>query len=182
MNWKDIQNAVATVAPSLGALLGGPLGGVAGVFVSQALGVENTPSAVDAALKKDPAAFQKLKQVELDNDFEIKKLLINHESVVEDNLTKRFEAMTIAEQGQTTRPAIAMMMAWMLLIPYCLIGFAITYVIQADPAGLKDLWPVLLAYLSIPLGILNKYFGDLRKEHAQSKGILPTNLLGKLLK
>ena len=182
MDWKDVQNAVATVAPSLGALLGGPLGGVAGVFVSQALGVANEPSAIDEALKKDPEAFRKLKQAELDNSFELNKLLLQNQIAIEDNLTKRFEAMTAAELGQTTRPYIALMMAWMLCIPYSLIGIALAWIIFKNPTIVKDLWPVLLAYLSIPLGILNKYFGDLRKEHAQTKGMTTdVGIIGTLL-
>lgn len=60
MDWKDIAGKLARAgAPVIGGALGGPLGGMIGAaignVVADALGVESTPDAVDAAISKgDP--------------------------------------------------------------------------------------------------------------------------------
>ena len=83
----------------------------------------------------------------------------------EEGWTERYKAQCDAD-GQSTRPQIAMLMAKMMMVPYIGIGIAMTYAIAAELVELADMWPTLLAYLSVPMGILNKYFGELRKEQA----------------
>lgn len=63
MGWDSIKNAVGKIAPIAGTLLGGPAGAAVGGLISSALGVENTPEAVAAALG-DPEAVIKLKELE----------------------------------------------------------------------------------------------------------------------
>lgn len=63
MKWSDITNAVGKAAPLIGAVLGGPAGGSVGALVASALGVENTPEAVQAALG-NPDNLVKLKELE----------------------------------------------------------------------------------------------------------------------
>ena len=54
MNWNDISVGVGKVAPILGGLLGGKLGASVGGIISEALGVDNTPEAVEKELKENP--------------------------------------------------------------------------------------------------------------------------------
>lgn len=73
INWSKIGNAVASVAPLLGAALGGPGGAALGAIVARELGTEPTPEAVAAvAINPDGSVNQeltlKLKQIEADND------------------------------------------------------------------------------------------------------------------
>jgi len=73
INWSKIGNAVASVAPLLGAALGGPGGAALGAIVARELGTEPTPEAVAAvAINPDGSVKQeltlKLKQIEADND------------------------------------------------------------------------------------------------------------------
>lgn len=63
MKWSDITNVVGKAAPLIGAVLGGPAGGSVGALVASALGVENTPEAVQAALG-NPDNLVKLKELE----------------------------------------------------------------------------------------------------------------------
>lgn len=63
MEWKDIANVVGKAAPMLGTLLGGPAGAAVGSIISSALGTDNDPSAVSAALA-DPASAVKLREIE----------------------------------------------------------------------------------------------------------------------
>jgi len=72
MDWKDIAKEVAGAAPLLSGVLaatgvGAPIAAAvsaAGMLVSSALGVPNTPDDVATALKTDPDAAVKLAQVE----------------------------------------------------------------------------------------------------------------------
>ncbi|MGL5219590.1 MAG: hypothetical protein ACRC8G_08950 [Plesiomonas shigelloides] len=64
MNWKDLGKQVASAAPVLGAALGGPVGGAAGALIASVFGVENTPDAVDKAIKADPESAIKLRELE----------------------------------------------------------------------------------------------------------------------
>jgi len=174
MDWKDIAKDIAKVAPALGTVIGGPVGGAVGTginLLANALGVKEDPEEVMAAIKADPSAYQKIKQAELDNEAQLQTLVYQTIQAGYETDSKILESLNKADaSGHSTRPKIAWLMAWMLAIPYCLIGAAIVYAVCIEPTELKNLWPVMLAYLSVPLGILNKYFGDLRKEHAQARG------------
>ena len=170
MDWSKIKSVVAKAAPMLGTVLGGPLGGAAGSLIAAGLGVEDSPEAVMQALSQDPAALAKVKEIESNNQVEIQRLVTQTVIAKEEGWTERYKAMTEAD-GHSTRPQIAMMMAWALLIPYILIGAAMAWAVIDESVMIEDMWPTLLAYLMIPLGILNKYFGELRKEQGQRLGV-----------
>lgn len=63
MNWSDVANVIGKAAPLVGSVLGGPAGAGIGVMVASALGVENTPEAVNAALG-NPEALIRIKELE----------------------------------------------------------------------------------------------------------------------
>lgn len=77
MNWKKISETVGKFAPVAGGLLGGPAGATVGSLVSSALGVENSPDAVLEAVKKDPEAALKLKQMELDHKTDLEQIALD---------------------------------------------------------------------------------------------------------
>lgn len=64
MNWKDIASTVGGIAGAVAPLLGGPVGLAVsiGSQIAGALGTDNTPEAVAAALQKDPNAALKLQE------------------------------------------------------------------------------------------------------------------------
>jgi len=74
MNWSTIGNLVGKAAPLVGGLLGGPAGAAAGKMVADFLGTEPTPEAVSEALKADPEAFVKLRQMETEKETELARL------------------------------------------------------------------------------------------------------------
>lgn len=73
MNWKDISNAVATMAPAAGAALAGPAGGAVGAAIASMLGVPADPSSVSQALKTNPEAAIKLREIEANLEAELIK-------------------------------------------------------------------------------------------------------------
>lgn len=73
MDWKSAGQRVAKAAPLLGTVLGGPAGGAFGAVVAGALGVDNQPDAVAAAMAS-PEALVKLKQIEADHRAELEQI------------------------------------------------------------------------------------------------------------
>lgn len=65
-SWDGVKSLLSNTAPMLGAALGGPAGGAVGGLIAKALGVEETPEAIEAELRKDPGALLKLKGLEAD--------------------------------------------------------------------------------------------------------------------
>jgi hypothetical protein len=80
MDWKDIQAEIAAAAPVLGTLIGGPAGGAIGSIVASALGTASDPAAVQQALKTNPDAAVKLRQIEADQATELRKLMVAAEN------------------------------------------------------------------------------------------------------
>ena len=118
MNWGDIAGAVGKHAPLLGSVLGGPLGGGIGTLVSAVLGVEETPEAVDAALRADPAAAAKLVQLQERHRHEIESAHIRaaETSVREVNATARVEAASDDAVVRRARPTLIYVVGAIVLI------------------------------------------------------------------
>lgn len=74
MDWKDISAVVARGAPMLGSLLLGKPGEMVGSLISAALGVPNTPTDVNEALRTNPEAFVILRQVELEHASKLREI------------------------------------------------------------------------------------------------------------
>lgn len=76
--WDTVKQLIGSAAPVLGTALGGPAGTVVGTLISTALGVENTPEAVEATIKNNPDALVKLKELELTHKVELEKIALEH--------------------------------------------------------------------------------------------------------
>lgn len=68
MDWSAVGKQVALAAPVLGTALAGPVGAAAGALVAAAFGVDAQPDVVAEAVKNDPDAALKLKQIEHSHD------------------------------------------------------------------------------------------------------------------
>lgn len=66
ISWEKVGRAVADAAPILGSLAAGPAGGAVGALIAQKLGTASDPEAVLEAMKADPNALLKIKQIEQD--------------------------------------------------------------------------------------------------------------------
>lgn len=76
MNWAKIGKLVGDVAPILGGILGGPLGATVGGVVARALGTAPDPDAVAHVLASDPAAYAKIKMLELEHSSALAQMRI----------------------------------------------------------------------------------------------------------
>jgi len=80
MKWEDISSTIGKVAPMLGTLLAPATGGASlaiGALVSSALGVDNTPEAVEAEIKRNPEALLKIKELEQKENESLRKQVLN---------------------------------------------------------------------------------------------------------
>ena len=82
--WDNIKDIIGTSAPVIGTLLGGPAGGAVGSLIARTLGVADNPKAIEEALKNNPEALVKLRELEntkeiaiLQMELETKKLGIS---------------------------------------------------------------------------------------------------------
>jgi len=80
MDWKDIGAEVANFSPLIGGLLGGPAGAAIGSLVASTLGSNNDPASVQLALKTNPDAAVKLRQIEADQAVHLQELTVSAEN------------------------------------------------------------------------------------------------------
>jgi hypothetical protein len=76
---EKLKKLVGTVAPILGSAVGGPLGGMAGKMVQDALGVDNDESALE--ILQTPEGLIKLKDVESQFKVKMKELDVDIEEI-----------------------------------------------------------------------------------------------------
>ena len=79
------------------------------------------------------------------------------------------ESLSKADQaGSSTRPAIAMMMAWCIVFVVALFTSVWGYAVVVDHSDtletLGESWPMMLAVIGTPTALLRSYFGMRTKE------------------
>jgi len=96
--WDKIRNVVGSVAPMAGSMLAGPAGGAVGSMLASALGVDSTPDAVAAAIKSDPQAAIKIRQIEAQLEqtrLEVRGQAIQAEATGESWLQRNWRPLTM---------------------------------------------------------------------------------------
>ena len=76
ITWSSIADTVGKFAPMMGTLLGGPAGAAVGGMIASALGTSSTPDAVADALRANPEAALKLRQIESDERMKLRALSV----------------------------------------------------------------------------------------------------------
>lgn len=121
MSWDDIGKTIGSVAPMLGTLLSPVTGGASvaiGAMIASVLGVENDPEAISQAIKDDPNAFLKLKELEQKESASLRQQVLELAKLENEKYNKAHEtyqtknemADTIAKQIiQRNLPIIALL-------------------------------------------------------------------------
>lgn len=156
MSWSGIRGTVGKVAPVLGTALGGPAGGAVGGLLAAALGVDETPDAVERALQQDPSAAAKLKELETRQRGEIERLHIRaaQASVEQVNETARVEVKSEDAYVRRARPTLIYLIG--LIVAAQVIGSLVILAltpVEALPHVVDGLTGVL-GQLMAPLSIL----------------------------
>ena len=78
MNFDKIKGLVGELAPTLGAALGGPVGGSAASMLADVLGCDPTPQKLNKALSQaTPEQLAEIKKAELDFEVRMKELEVD---------------------------------------------------------------------------------------------------------
>lgn len=136
--WENIKSLLGNSAPLIGTLIGGPAGAAVGGLVANALGVENTPVAIERALQNNPDAMVKMKALEYENEVSLKELAFKHAELESEerkvaltqlNATMQIELASNDPYVRRWRPTwgYSMCVAWVLLF------FGLTVVMIAHP-------------------------------------------------
>jgi len=82
--WENIKAILGNSAPLIGTLIGGPAGAAVGGLVAHALGVENTPVAIERALQNNPDAMVAIKKLESEERISLKQLALQASAIALD--------------------------------------------------------------------------------------------------
>jgi len=75
MNFDKIKGVIGGLAPTLGAALGGPVGGAAATMLADVLGCDPAPQKIERALQQaTPEQIAEIKKAELDFEARMKEL------------------------------------------------------------------------------------------------------------
>lgn len=139
MDWKDVGKTVASAAPVLGSLLGGPVGTAAGTLIASVFGVDPNPNEVAKAIKQDPEAIIRLKEIELNHKEEIHNMAVRE---LELRLADKQNARNMQMNTQSNVPALLTGSIMALLTAALLSLFGIDI-----PDGNRDMVNMLIGAL-----------------------------------
>lgn len=158
MDWKDIAGVVGKAAPILGTLIGGPAGGAVGGLIAAALGTEGTPDAVSEALKTNPDAAVKLKELQDSKDIKFAELAAEH-AKMELSTAAADRANAREREVKTGDKTPRVLAAFVTLGFFATLGYLIYKGKPQD--GMGDALLVMLGSLGTAwTGIIQYYFGS----------------------
>lgn len=161
MDWKDLGGSLIKAgAPIIGTAIGGPIGGVIGsslgTILANALGVPDTPAAVEAAIQNTPPDLLQAKLSAAESEASAKwPALADAVKAIEEGKTARFESGTKdnadARDTNLDLVRVGSPIQWAPVVVSILIVigyFAIIYVLLARPfAKLDDNFKDILLFM-----------------------------------
>ena len=151
MKFDAIKGLIGDLAPTLGAALGGPVGGAAATMLADVLGCDPTPQKLERALSQaTPEQLAEIKKAELDFEVRMKELEVDVFALE----TKDIQHARESFSEDWTARAIALL-SIMLFGGYVLL-------VTLQPADDNDLNVVnlVLGYLGgIVSSVVSFYFG-----------------------
>lgn len=152
---NDLISMVSKFAPAIGTALGGPLGGLAVSAIAEKLGVADEVEAVTKAIKADPEAAMKLKQLELDK---FKAVLAD-----KDSARNREATIATSEKAPLINKLVSPVLALIVVVAW--VGIQYTLINTTVPQEMRELVARVLGTLDGALMvILSYYFGASTKE------------------
>ena len=164
MSWDKVKNVLASSAPLIGGLIGGPAGAGLGAMVSKALGVDNSPDAIYKELTSNPDALYKIKELELKHEEKLEQMYLNAdvENLKTVNATYQEEIKQEDKYVKRWRPTFG----YALILTWVATWFGIVYTIITDVknaplvinalVGTTMLWSVALAVLGVAVHTRSK--------------------------
>ena len=152
---NDLISMVSKFAPAIGTALGGPLGGLAVSAIAERLGVSDEVEAVTKAIKADPEAAMKLKQLEIEK---FKAVLAD-----KDSARNREATIATSEKAPLLNKLISPALA--LIVVSAWVGIQFILINSTVPQEMRELVARVLGTLDGALMvILSYYFGASTKD------------------
>ncbi|PHQ89510.1 MAG: hypothetical protein COB42_06700 [Sulfurimonas sp.] len=162
--WKTIKELIGTVAPTLGTLLGGPVGAVAGSLIATALGVEDNPQAIEKELRSNPEAFLKLKK--LDSD----ERIVNLNAYYADKESARNMSVKIQVSTDWLVRNTGSIIALFTVISAFFMDGYLLYLVQADEP-INSMFTLIAGAVSTrAVQVLSFYFGESKSNTDAQRG------------
>lgn len=169
MDWKGLAARISTAAPLLGTLVGGPVGGAVGTaekMIAGALGVRETPEAIEAELLANPDAYLKLKELELNNKVELQRLVLEHERLALEHERVRLADVAdargrqIAHEKATGRKDVNLyILAWTVVLGF----FSLMALLCFHPVPVDSDGVIFMLFGALATGfgqVLQYFFGS----------------------
>ncbi|OOE45123.1 3TM-type holin [Salinivibrio kushneri] len=188
--WDNVKKIIGTAAPMIGTLIGGPAGTAVGGMVASALGVENTPDAIEQELKANPESLLKLKQLESDERVRLRELSVEQSKIESEERRNQLTQQHATMQAELAsndpyvrrwRPTFgyAMCVAW------CLLFAGIAYALVASPEHAAEMINAVVALtplFSVALAVLGISIHKRSQDKQVAKGVKPLGAVGALKK
>ncbi len=120
---KELILVVSKIAPTLGAALGGPAGGLVGTLLAKLFNSESTSSQdILAAINRDSEAATKLRELELAHQVELERIdAQNYASEVDDR--KNARDLAVKNEWQTFLLAIGFLSFYAMALIAQMLGY-----------------------------------------------------------
>lgn len=153
--WDKVKDALGGAAPLIGTLLGGAPGGMVGSLISSALGVENTPDAIEKELRTNPEAVLKLKELELTHKTKFEELALEDTKVrlVDTQDARRSEIERVKAGGSNK-----FMYTLAGLVVFGFFGVVGMLFFLEIPEASENVTYMLLGTLAAEFGSIMRYF------------------------
>jgi len=187
MNWNDLSKTVIGLgAPILGTALGGPLGGVAGKLLADALGASPTPDAVQTAIAERSAdsTFAAEAAQKAEAAWANAVADIGRAQLAETGATMRAEASSGDVLQRWWRPLYALELS---LVECPAFALTLLHALWTGHAaginGFATLSGLLTAYFGARFGVLGVYVtGRTREKQAMATGEAAPGFIGEVVK
>ena len=177
MDWKDIAGTISKAAPILGTIIGGPAAGGAVKtvvkLIAGALGVEETPEAIEAEIKANPEAYVKLKEIESNHEVELQKLVIEQERLrLADVASARSREVEVTK-ATGKRDINLYILGWTVVAGF--FGLIALLCFKALPEDSNGVIFMLFGSLSTGFGQVLSYFFGSSKSSAEKTTLMAQN-------
>lgn len=187
MDFRDVVDSVAKVAPTVATALGGPAAGAIAAMVAKLAGVEPTPEGMIHA-SQDPALQIKLAEIENSHAQKILELHLSHQVREQEEETKRLAEINATmraelESGNVFKSGWRPFGGWVLMGCFALLNLAVVYAFVQDLSLVSDqqftslvIW--LIAAQAAVQGVNIKKRSD---DKVVARGERPPGFLGELV-
>jgi len=157
LTWNDVKKTLGKGAPLIGTLLGGPAGGAVASLVAGALGVEDTPEGINAALKSDPSVLLKIKELEFTHKTKLEELALEEtKALLADTQNARQREIEIQKAGGSN--TLMYILGSLIVVGFFATIITLIFKTVAIPTGSRDAVMLLFGTLTASFACVVQYF------------------------